>query len=139
MDRESNVNRTGSKQSAVSPVIAMIQAHDKIHPAAAWAAGQTFSATEIDCTTTVVLNILDGKCKMQPGEKAAIMKIYDVVNAGDGELFGPDDLQAINMARNRSADEIMQRIDALRVYAESKIPKPVMKQYKARLRDALFG
>ena len=117
----------------------MIQPHDKLHPAAAWAAGQTYSATEIDCTTTVVLKILDGKCKMLAGEKAAILEIYDTVNAGDGELFGSNDLQAINIARSRPADDIMQRIHALRVYAESKIPKPVMKQYKARLRDGLFG
>lgn len=112
---------------------------DQLHPAAAWARDQVFTTTEIDCTTTVVLKILDGKCKMLPGEKAAIMEIYDVVNAGEGELFSPNDLQVIYMARNIPAQVIMQRIHELRVYAESKIPKPVMKQYKARLRDGLFG
>ena len=117
----------------------MTRAADKVHPAAAWAAGQAFSAIELDCTTTVVLKILDGKCKMLPGEKAAIMEIYDAVIADDGDLFGPDDLNAINTARNRATDEIMQRIHALRVYAEAIIPKPVMKQYKARLRYGLFG
>jgi len=117
----------------------MTRAVYKVHPAAAWAAGQAFSAIEIDCTTTVVLKILDGKCNMLPGEKAAIMEIYDVIIADDGELFGPDDLNAIHVARNRSTEEIMHRIHALRLYAEAMIPKPVMKQYKARLRDALFG
>lgn len=117
----------------------MMQPTNKVHPAAAWAASQIFSAIEIDCTTTVVLKILDGKCKMLPGEKAAIMEIYDVVNAGEGKLFGPHHLQVIRMARNTPAEEIMQLIHELRVYAESNIPKPVMKQYKARLRDGLFG
>ena len=114
-------------------------AAEKMHPAAEWATGQHFNTTEIDCTITVVLKILDGKCKMLPGEKAAIMEIYDVVNAGDGVLFSADDLQLIDMARNIPAQAILQRIHKLRVYAESKIPKSVMKLYKARLRDGLFG
>ena len=112
---------------------------DKLHPATGWAAGQAFSAMEIDCTTAVILKILDGKCKMLPGEKAAVMKIYDVVNAGDGKLFGPADLQVISMARKKPEEGIIQRIHELRVYAESCIPRSVMKQYKARLRDGLFG
>lgn len=117
----------------------MKQSVAKVHPAAAWAVGQAFSAMEIDCTTTVVLKILDGKCKMLAGEKAAIMEVYDVVNTGDGKLFDEDDLQVISIARGIHAEEISQRVHELRVYAESQIPKPVMKQYKARLRDALFG
>ena len=51
----------------------------KLHPAAEWAMSQVFTATEVDCTTAVVLKILDGKCKMLPGEKAAILEIYEVV------------------------------------------------------------
>ena len=34
---------------------------------------------------------------------------------------------------------LLQRIHELRVYAESEIPKPTMKAYKAMLRDGLFG
>ena len=111
----------------------------KIHPAAEWAFGQTFTATDVDCTTTVVLKILDGKCKMLPGEKAAIMEIYDVVRPQPGQLFSNQDHEAIMDARQSMPEPLAARIHELRVYAESQIPKPVMKHYKAMLRHGLFG
>ena len=111
----------------------------KLHPAAEWAQATTFDTIEVDCTTTVVLKILDNKCKMLPGEKAAIMAIYDVVRPQAGILFDAAALQAIEEARFRPTEAIMQTIHELRVYAEANIPKPVMKRYKAMLRDGLFG
>ena len=45
------------------------------HPAAQWAVEAGFNPEQIDCTTTVVLKILDNKCKMLPGEKDAVMAI----------------------------------------------------------------
>lgn len=111
----------------------------KLHPAAQWAYEQTFSSIEVDCTTTVVLKILDGKCKMLPGEKAAIMEIYDVVQNETGVLFDSEALETIEKARQEPNDSTMQRIHELRLYAEANIPKPMMKKYKAMLRDGLFG
>lgn len=112
----------------------------KTHPASEWAAEQDFDTTAIDCTTAVVLKILDGKCKMLVGEKAAIMQIYDVVvEDGTGVLFDSQTHQAIAEARRQSGPAIQERIHTLRLYAEEKIPKPVMKKYKAMLRDGLFG
>jgi hypothetical protein len=116
----------------------MTRAQAKRHPAAAWAQCQVFSATEIDCTIAVVLKILDGKCKMSFGEKAAIMEIYDVINT-PAVLFDAAALEIIEKARRQPTASDMQRIHEFRVFAESEIPKPVMKQYKARLRDGLFG
>lgn len=116
-----------------------------MHPAAEWASTQNFDSMEVDCTTTVVLKILDGKCKMLPGEKAAIFEIYDVVRNNTGEIFNDMTHQEIAEARinfekeTGSNDQVLQRIHELRVYAESKIPKPTMKTYKAMLRDGLFG
>lgn len=119
----------------------MIQSNPmkKLHPAAEWAMDQTFSKLEVDCTTTVVLKILDGKCKMLPGEKAAIMEIYDVVQNKTAGLFTMNDMATIELARIDPDPTVLSRIHALRVYAEQNIAKPKMKKYKARLRDGLFG
>lgn len=100
---------------------------------------QTFSSTDVDCTTTVVLKILDGKCKMLPGEKAAIMEIYDVVRSNAGTLFENEAHQTISSARHGDNGLVLPHIHELRVYAETNIPKSVMKKYKARLREGLFG
>jgi len=39
----------------------------------------------VDCTTAVVLKILDNKCKMHDGEKAAVMHVYDFVKDNPGK------------------------------------------------------
>ena len=109
------------------------------HPAAQWAEAQDFSSTDVDCTTTVVLKILDGKCKMLPGEKVAIMEIYDVIRSGSGVLFDATSHQIIDQARHQFSKEVQQIIHNLRLLAEKHIPKPVMKKYKAMLREGLFG
>lgn len=105
-----------------------------------------FSPEQVDCTTAVVLKILDNKCKMLPGEKAAVMVVYDVVKAQPGALLGEPVHQAIAQAQIHQHTQaqpmdaaLMQRIHAHRVEAEALIPKSVMKAYKAVLRQGLFG
>ena len=117
----------------------MDAATDKHHPATLWALETSFDATQVDCTTTVVLKILDGKCKMLPGEMAAVMCIYDVVKLQPGKLFDDAAHATISQARSQLDEASKEQIHALRVYAEANIPKPVMKAYKAVLRDGLFG
>ncbi len=112
---------------------------DTRHPAAQWAAEAPFGPVEVDCTTTVVLKILDGKCKMLPGEMRAVMAVYDVVKSGPGALFDADVHATIAQARHTPDDATLATIHRLRVEAEAKIPKPVMKAYKAVLREGLFG
>ena len=109
------------------------------HPAAEWALQNKFSPTQVDCTTAVALKILDNKCKMLPGEKNAVLAIYDAVKQLPAELFDTSVHHVISRARKQNDKNIMQMIHALRVKAEADIPKPVMKQYKAFLRDGLFG
>ncbi|MGB0713811.1 MAG: hypothetical protein ACPGUC_09655, partial [Gammaproteobacteria bacterium] len=104
------------------------------HPAAAWALGEPFDDSRVDCTTAVVLKILDGKCKMSDGEKAAITAIYRAVRR-DTPLFGRDVHLRIDGALVDQPDTV---IHTLRVRAEAAIPKPVMKAFKAYLRDGLF-
>jgi hypothetical protein len=109
------------------------------HPAAQWALETGFNSDQVDCTTTVVLKILDNKCKMIPGEKAAVMAIYDVVRHLPAPLFDNAVHETIRAARLTPTPEVMDAIHQLRVHAEEAIPKPVMKKYKAFLRDGLFG
>lgn len=108
-----------------------------VHPASQWAIHVGFTPIQADCTTAVVLKILDNKCKMLPGEKFAVMAIYDVVShlsSFDSSLHG-----AISKARLQPAVLASDAIHQFRIHAEAVIPMPVMKQYKAFLREGLFG
>jgi len=110
-----------------------------VHPAAQWAIQSAFTPEQVDCTTAVVLKILDNKCKMLPGEKLAVMAIYDIVRHLAAPLFDPTVHDAIRAARQQPGTQMLAAIHPLRVQAEAAIPKPVMKRYKAFLRDGLFG
>jgi hypothetical protein len=112
---------------------------NKLHPAAEWASKQTFNTINIDCITTIVVKILDGKCKMNTGEISAIMEIYDMACFNKGILFREEEHALIREARESSSESALLRIHELRKHAESVIPKPVMKMFKSRLRDGLFG
>ncbi len=110
-----------------------------IHPATRWAQEMVFDTTQVDCTTAIVLKILDNKCKMLPGEMVAVMCIYDVVKLQTGTLFDAAAHDTITWARTRTDAAIQIQIHDLRLYAEANIPKPAMKAYKAVLRAGLFG
>lgn len=112
---------------------------DALHPAAEWALEAGFNPEQVDCTTAVVLKILDKKCKMSPGEMAAVMSIYDVVMRIPAPLFDSAVHDAIRAARQEPTPAALETIHAFRVHAEAVIPKPVMKTYKAFLRNGLFG
>ena len=108
-----------------------------LHPASQWATLVGFNIEQADCTTAVVLKILDNKCKMLAGEKLAVMAIYDVVShlsSFDSSVQG-----AISKARLQPSSLTTDAIHQFRMHAEAVIPKPVMKQYKAFLREGLFG
>lgn len=124
---------------ARSAAIAESAHNGKLHPAAEWALAADFDPLQVDCTTTVVLKILDNKCKMLPGEKVAVMAIYDAVRHRPATLLGKDVHDNISAARSQANDELMQTIHRLRVEAEAVIAKPQMKSYKAFLRNGLFG
>ncbi len=69
------------------------------HPAAQWAVLVGFDPEQADCTTAVVFKILDNKCKMLPGEKQAVMAIYEVVRHLTSTLFDNAVHHAISAAR----------------------------------------
>jgi hypothetical protein len=105
-----------------------------------WAAAAALSPIELDCVTAVQLKILDGKCKMNPAEKAVMARIYDVTKTRPGKLLG-DDVHRLIAAAYRDAGESMKmRVYEQRLYAETMIGRPTMKAFKAMLRtEGLIG
>lgn len=104
--------------------------------AAQWAAKQPFTPEQVDCTTSVVLKILDGKCKMLFDAQQAVMAIYDKVKTQQGNKLGDSVHQAIADVMSRPSQQMTEKIHRLRLYAEAAIPKTTMKRYKAMLAEA---
>ena len=102
--------------------------------AAAWADQRAFEPIDIDCATTLMLKILDGKCKMNTEEKKVMAVIYDGVKHKPGKLLDPRVHQLIALARIELNEQIIEKIYEQRLYAEQMISRPVMKAYKAMLR-----
>lgn len=106
------------------------------HPAALWAAQTQLEPIHIDCTTAVMLKILDGKCKMNPLEKEVMAIVYDVVKDRPMQLLDSGIHELIAVARADPAETILHDVYEQRMYAEQRISRPVMKAYKAMLRQA---
>lgn len=106
----------------------------------AWAEGSELSAEELDCVTAVVLKVLDRKCKMPADEQEAMLAIYDLLHPTPAILFDEGVHSTIDSALQRSEipPSLQQEIHRLRLEAEARIPKPVMKRFKAKLRQELF-
>lgn len=102
--------------------------------AVAWARNWNAEAIHVDCTTAVMLKILDGKCKMNSDEKRIIAVIYDIVKDRRGKLLSESVHRLIALARNQSNEKIIEEVYEQRLYAEQMISRPVMKAYKAMLR-----
>jgi len=111
-----------------------------VHPAVMWANETTFEPIEIDCITTIMLKILDGKCKMFPEEKQVIGLLYDITKYQKGIHLGDDVHLLIERASQCENHDFVERIYELRLYAETMISRPVMKKFKAMLREnAIIG
>lgn len=102
---------------------------------ARWVQANPLSDTHVDCATTVMLKILDGKCKMKPEEKVVMELLYDQVRNHTGKLLGDDTHLLIAAARNFLNDEIRNVIYEQRLLAETRISRPVMKEFKAMIRQ----
>ena len=106
-----------------------------IHAAAMWAYEREFDPLHIDCATSLMLKILDGKCKMNEAEKQVMAYIYDVIKHKPGKLLNPNVHQLIATARYQADEQLIEEIYEQRLYAEQMISRPVMKAYKAMLRE----
>jgi hypothetical protein len=106
-----------------------------IHAAAVWAYEREFDPIHIDCATSLMLKILDGKCKMNEDEKHVMAVIYDVVKHKSGKLLDSSVHELIALARSETNDQTIEKVYEQRLYAEQMISRPVMKTYKAMLRQ----
>lgn len=100
-----------------------------------WVAGQSLTASDVDCATTVMLKILDGKCKMSAVDKEVMAWLYDAVKDRPGLRFGDEFHALIASARREAGEELKNQIYERRVLAETTLSRPVMKAFKAMLRE----
>nr|WP_221189768.1 hypothetical protein [Azomonas macrocytogenes] len=89
----------------------------------------------VDCAIAVMLKILDGKCKMKPDEKIVMALLYDAVRTQPHERLDANVHGLIAEARANLDEQLINRVYEQRVLAETIISRPVMKGFKAMLRE----
>ena len=100
-----------------------------------WVKRHPLQPVHVDCVTAVMLKILDGKCKMSPEEKTVMTLLSDQIKAEPGILFHADMHRLIATARAGANDDLRAFIYEKRVLAESTLSRPVMKAFKAMIRQ----
>lgn len=102
---------------------------------AGWLAGHPLVPAHVDCATAVMLKILDGKCKMGALDKLVMAELYAAVKERPGVLLGADYHALIARAVAEPGEALKEFIYEKRVLAETAISRPVMKAFKAMLRE----
>lgn len=102
---------------------------------ARWVQAHPLSPVHVDCATTVMLKILDGKCKMRAGEKQVMEMLYDEVKNQPGLLLDGAVHELIQQARGQLDEAMRNIIYENRLLAETAISRPVMKAFKAMIRQ----
>ncbi|MCV6598542.1 MAG: hypothetical protein OIF40_15860, partial [Mangrovicoccus sp.] len=92
------------------------------------------SPVEIDCAIAVMLKILDGKCKMPPHEAQIMAGLYDLLRPRPAQHLGAPEHEMIAIARAEDGPRFRAEVYEARVLAETRISRPVMKGFKAKLR-----
>jgi hypothetical protein len=101
-----------------------------------WLLSHPPTPLQIDCVVTIMLKILDGKCKMPEAEKVVITLVYDRVKLQSGELFTGEIHHLIARARVQHDNEALKmQIYEMRLLAETQLSRPVMKKFKAYIRE----
>lgn len=100
-----------------------------------WAKNHPLSPLHVDCVTTVMLKILDGKCKMNTEEKVVMALLYEQVKYCPSQLLGADIHQLIADSRDHLDDATKMLIYEQRLLAETRLSRPVMKSFKALIRE----
>jgi len=107
---------------------------------AGWVQVNPLSPSDVDCATTVMLKILDGKCKMGSVDKIVMEALYDALKHRPGERFGDEFHALIAQARGDLSESLKNFIYEKRVLAETELSRPVMKAFKAMIRqEGLFA
>ena len=102
---------------------------------ASWVQAHPLSRSDVDCATTVMLKILDGKCKMGSVDKVVMEALYDALKDRPGLRFGDAFHALIAEARRESSEALRSFIYEKRVLAETELSRPVMKAFKAMIRE----
>ncbi|WP_026604383.1 hypothetical protein [Methylomonas sp. 11b] len=103
---------------------------------AQWVNSHPLSPIHVDCAVTVMLKIIDGKCKMRATEKVVMELLYDCVKHLPGQILQADLHPLIETARADEDDEALKNlIYEKRLMAETAISRPVMKGFKAMIRE----
>ncbi|SEQ47650.1 hypothetical protein SAMN03080615_01598 [Amphritea atlantica] len=100
-----------------------------------WLSEHLLSPVEVDCAITVMLKIIDGKCKMTQQEKVVMAALYDAVKSCHHILLEPGVHRLIAAARDSSDEVVKLQVYEQRLLAETMISRPVMKAFKARIRQ----
>jgi hypothetical protein len=101
-----------------------------------WVNSHPLSPIQVDCAVTVMLKIIDGKCKMRATEKVVMALLYDCVKHLPGQILEADLHPLIATARANENDEALKNlIYEKRLMAETAISRPVMKGFKAMIRE----
>jgi hypothetical protein len=106
-----------------------------IEQIAQWVKQHPLAPIHVDCATTVMLKILDGKCKMNSEEKIVMTALYQQVKEYPSQLFGADYHQLIADSANQLDDAMKMQIYEQRLLAETMLSRPVMKEFKAMIRE----
>ena len=105
-----------------------------------WVQAHPLSPSDVDCATTVMLKIIDGKCKMGALDKVVMAHLYDALKDRPGQRFGDEFHDLIAVARGDANEASRNFIYEKRVLAETAISRPVMKAFKAMIRQqSLFA
>ena len=102
---------------------------------AGWVRAHPLSPSDVDCATTVMLKILDGKCKMGSVDKVVMEALYDALKDRPGLRFGDAFHALIAEARREPSEALRNFIYEKRVLAETELSRPVMKAFKAMIRE----
>jgi hypothetical protein len=102
---------------------------------ARWAEAHPLPPIHVDCAVAVMLKILDGKCKMRESEKLVMALLYDAVRDRPGQILGADIHALIAEARAQPGEALKNLVYEKRVLAETAISRPVMKGFKAMIRQ----
>lgn len=106
----------------------------KVH-VARWVSAHPLSPVHVDCAIAVMLKILDGKCKMRTAEKQVMELLYDEVKNQPSLLLDTAVHALIQQAREHSDEAMKNIIYENRLLAETALSRPVMKGFKAMIRQ----
>ncbi|MEJ2620529.1 MAG: hypothetical protein P8163_09765 [Candidatus Thiodiazotropha sp.] len=112
---------------------------DAPHPAALWVENVSLDPLQIDCVTAQMLAILDNHSKLGLEEQITLIAIYGVVKDRPGLIFDQVVHNTIEKARTQRDTLIAQELHDLRLTAEQRIPKQIMRHFKLFLAESLNG